>query len=76
MKTDEELLNLALELFEMIEHGDFSNGVEEYGVDEGAFRAYEFLKEKAEEIIQITENSFETRLEEIEKRLKFYTKNI
>jgi hypothetical protein len=53
-----EVLSLAKKLLEMAEHGDYSNGVEAFGLDEGRVRASELLKE------------YEKELEELEEKVK------
>ena len=45
----ERLRSLIDKLFEALDHADFSNGVEAFGLDEGRVRAYEFINNLKEE---------------------------
>lgn len=45
LNPQQDLLKLCKELLDFAEHGDYSNGVEEFGIDEGRVRAGECLTE-------------------------------
>ena len=43
-KKGKEIFELGDKILEFADHGDYSNGVEAFGIDEGRVRAYDHLK--------------------------------
>ncbi len=55
MTDQEKLLGLARRILEFAYHGDYSNGNEHLGTDEGRVQAYDGLKELERQLKELEE---------------------